>query len=236
MSPLVPVLLAAAAGWMALSPPRPRRQPPSGSAARGSGPPDWLLPAAAALGSGCAAALLVGGSHGVVVGLAAAVATGTWVRRLETPSARRRRERLEADLPHAVDLLAACLAAGRAPGQAVAEVAAALDGPLSEELARVAARLRLGADPVAVWRALAAHPQLGRLGRSLARVAETGASVAEATARLADDLRRDARARIEARARAVGVKAALPLGVCLLPAFVLVGVVPLVVGSLSGLL
>ena len=33
-----------------------------------------------------------------------------------------------------------------------------------------------------------------------------------------------------------GVKAAVPLGVCLLPAFVLVGVVPLVAGSLSVLL
>ena len=51
-------------------------------------------------------------------------------------------------------------------------------------------------------------------------------------ARLAVDLRRGARARVEARARAVGVRAALPLGLCLLPAFVLLGVVPLVAGSL----
>ena len=50
-------------------------------------------------------------------------------------------------------------------------------------------------------------------------------------ARLAEDLRRAARADVETRARAVGVKAAVPLGVCLLPAFVLVGVVPLVAGS-----
>ena len=41
------------------------------------------------------------------------------------------------------------------------------------------------------------------------------------------------RRRRESRARAVGVKAAVPLGVCLLPAFVLVGVVPLVAGSVS---
>jgi Flp pilus assembly protein TadB len=195
-----------------------------------------LLPVAAALGAGCATALFVSGPYGVLLGLGAAAATGAWVGRLETPAGRRRRERLEADLPHAVDLLSACLAAGRAPGQAVAEVAAALDGPLREELGLVAARLRLGTDPVTVWREAAAHPQLGRLGRSLARVAETGAGVADATSRLAEDLRRDARARVEARARAVGVKAALPLGVCLLPAFVLVGVVPLVVGSLGALL
>ena len=62
---------------------------------------------------------------------------------------------------------------------------------------------------------------------------ESGASVADALHRLAEDLRVTQRAALEARARSVGVKAALPLGVCLLPAFILVGVVPLVVGSLT---
>ncbi len=236
MSPLVPPLVAAVAVWVALSRPLPRRRTGAGPAGRAAGAPGWLLPVAASLGAGCAAAVFVGGSRGFLLGIGAAAATGAWVRRMETPAARRRRERLEADLPHAVDLLAACLAAGRAPEQAAAEVAAALDGPLHDELDLIASRLRLGADPAAVWGALASHPQLGRLGRSLARVAESGASVADATSRLAEDLRRDGRARVEARARAVGVKAALPLGVCLLPAFVLVGVVPLVVGSLSALL
>ena len=135
-----------------------------------------------------------------------------------------------------MDLLSACLAAGQAPGPAVEQVAAADDGPLGEELAAVTTRLRLGADPVTVWRELADHPQLGRLGRCVARAVDSGASVAEAMTRLAEDLRRDARARVEGRARAVGVKAALPLGLCMLPAFVLVGVVPLVAGSMSALL
>ncbi|MCW2792983.1 MAG: type secretion system protein, partial [Nocardioides sp.] len=40
---------------------------------------------------------------------------------------------------------------------------------------------------------------------------------------------------VEDRARAVGVKAALPLGLCLLPAFVLIGIVPLVAGLLTTL-
>lgn len=198
--------------------------------------PDWTLPALAAAGAGCAAVLLVGGPYGGVLG--AGLAIGTWlvVRRLETPAARRRRERLEASLPHAVDLITVCLAAGRAPGPALELVAETVDGPLREELELVVTRLRLGADPLAVWTTLAGHAQLGRLGRCLARAAETGASVTDATARLAADLRRDARSRVEARARAVGVKAALPLGACMLPAFVLVGVVPIVAGSLSGLL
>ena len=138
-----------------------------------------------------------------------------WERRLEPTSVRRRRERLAASVPHAVDLMAACLAAGLSPAAALEQITAAVDAPLCEELAAVSARLRLGVDPATVWRDLAGHPQLGGLGRTVS------------------DLRRRGRAEVESRARAVGVKAALPLGICLLPAFVLVGVVPLVAGSVS---
>ncbi len=59
-----------------------------------------------------------------------------------------------------------------------------------------------------------------------------GAPVVAAVERLADELARTARAETEERARAVGVKAAVPLGLCLLPAFVLIGIVPLVVALL----
>jgi uncharacterized integral membrane protein len=47
---------------------------------------------------------------------------------------------------------------------------------------------------------------------------------------LADELRERARADVETRARSIEVKAAAPLGLCLLPAFVVLGVVPMVVG------
>ena len=56
-----------------------------------------------------------------------------------------------------------------------------------------------------------------------------------AVERLADELARTARADVEDRARAVGVKAAVPLGLCLLPAFLLLGIVPLVAGLMSTL-
>jgi hypothetical protein len=55
--------------------------------------------------------------------------------------------------------------------------------------------------------------------------------------RLADELQADQRALVEDRARRVGVLAALPLGVCLLPAFMLLGIVPTVaamLGTLAG--
>jgi Flp pilus assembly protein TadB len=232
---VLPAVLAGVAVALAI---RPRARLPVAPAMPGAAraQPRWLLSAVAATAAGAAAWLLVGGPAGLPSGALVAAVAWVAVGRMEAPADRRRREQLEAGLPLAVDLLAACLAAGQDPGTAVVEVADALEGPLHDELAGVATRLRLGADPVAVWREVAQRPQLGRLGRCVVRAVDSGASVAEAMVRLAEDQRRDARTRVEAGARSVGVKAALPLGLCMLPAFVLVGVVPLVVGSLSALL
>jgi pilus assembly protein TadC len=177
--------------------------------------------------------VLVGGVAGLAAGLVAAVACWRGTSRLEPPAVRRRREQLVASVPHVVDLMAACLAAGMSPTVAVEQIGSAVGPPAGDELAELAARLRLGVDPVTVWSELAGHPELGGLGRSLARAVRSGASVSDAMQRLADDLRRRSRADVESRARAVGVKAAVPLGICMLPAFVLVGVVPLVVGSVA---
>ena len=191
------------------------------------------LPVLGGVTAGLGAALFVGGPVGLVAGAVAGIAVAVWLRRLEPASVRRRREAIDEALPLAVDLLASCLAAGQAPAVALQQVTDVVDHPLRDELQEVATRLRLGADPIRVWRDVAAHPQLGSWGRTVLRAVDSGASVADAMAAHADDLRQASRSRVEARARAVGVRAALPLGVCLLPAFVLLGVVPLVAGSLS---
>jgi type II secretion system (T2SS) protein F len=114
-------------------------------------------------------------------------------------------------------------------------VAAALPGPASRRLAEAVPRLRLGVDPAQVWAGLATDAALGPLGRALARAHRTGAPVVPAVERLSEELARAARAEVEDRARAVGVKAAVPLGLCLLPAFVLIGIVPVVAALLVSL-
>lgn len=192
-----------------------------------------LLRWVGAVAVGLGVLFFVGGTVGLGAGAVAATACWWLTGRLEPPSVRRRRERLAASVPHAVDLMAACLSAGLSPAAAVEQISGAVDEPLASELAGLGARLQMGVDPATVWADLSHHPQLGGLGRTVFRAVESGASVADALLRLADDLRRLNRAAVESRARAVGVKAALPLGVCLLPAFVLIGVVPLVVGSLA---
>ena len=245
MSPvgLLAALAAAAATAAALPPRPPPVRPPaaatrapvaaSGTAAGRPGstapPPRHRLLLAAAVGVGLAA--LAGHLVGLGLGAVGAVVTWRVSGRMESPESRRRRERLAAALPLVVDLMAATLAAGLSPAAALARVSAAIDGPVAEELGTLAARLDLGVHPSAAWAELGRHPQLGPLGRCVARTVDSGASVAEAMTRLAEDLRGDLRAQVEARARSVGVKAAVPLGVCMLPAFLLVGVVPLVVGA-----
>lgn len=204
----------------------------SGAAAR-AGP---ASPAVLAFGAACGAWFLVGGWPGVPVGAGVGVVAWRVLSRREPAELRRRREALQRGIPLTVDLLAASLSSGSAPAGAMANLLDAVDPPLREELRTPVARLRLGAEPVVVWAEMARHPQLGHLGRCLLRATESGASVADALQRLSADLRQQARAEVEARARAVGVKASAPLGLCLLPAFVLLGIVPLVAGLLPVLL
>ncbi|MBM0123819.1 type II secretion system F family protein [Pimelobacter simplex] len=186
-----------------------------------------------ALLAGGGAAVVLGGPLAVPAGVVVGVVVGTSAARLEPRAVRQRREEVRRDLPHVITLLAAALRSGQAPVEAIELVCRALPGAASERLAAVAVRLRLGGDAVAVWGRLADDPELAPLGRALARAHRTGAPVVAAVEGLADELGARSRAAAEDQARAVGVRAAVPLGVCLLPSFLLLGIVPLAV-SLAG--
>ncbi|MCR6029834.1 type II secretion system protein [Nocardioides sp. zg-579] len=234
-----PVVLAALAAGLAaaLLPPARERLPATGPPVPAAVEAGWMRrqrPALALL-TGASAYLFVGGPAAPVAAVAAAV--GAWVAlgRAEPPQARRRREAVRRELPHVVTLLATALRAGSAPGEAVDLVCRALPGPAADRLAPAAARLALGVDPATVWSGLGGDAELAPLGRALARAHATGAPVVAAVERLADELAARARAEVEDRARTVGVRAAVPLGLCLLPAFLLVGIVPLVAGLLGEL-
>ena len=188
-----------------------------------------LRPLLALVGA-CGGWAMVGGAIGLVVACACAVAVWVVLGRTEDPAVVRRREVLVEELPVGIDLLASCLDAGAAPESALVSVSRALDGPVGEEFLAIHHRLDVGVDPVQVWRSVSAHPQLAPLGRAVGRAHETGAPVGQAVHRLAEELRDRARADVETRARSIEVKAAAPLGLCLLPAFVVLGVVPMVVG------
>ncbi|MGW1807484.1 type II secretion system F family protein [Streptomyces sp. NPDC002078] len=194
----------------------------------------WLPPAGAA----CGAWILVGGATGAVLGLGVGLVLRWWRSRqlaadrsepVDTAAATRQ-------LPLAADLLAACVAAGAGPVIAAQAVGEALDGPVGEALARGAAEVRLGGEPAAAWRWLAELPGAGALARLLERADESGLPAAGPAARLASDARAQWARTATVRARRAAVLISAPVGLCFLPAFIAVGVLPVVIGLAGGVM
>lgn len=146
---------------------------------------------------------------------------------LETPAARRRRQQVVDELPGALDLLSAAIAAGLPLRSAVSELLAVSDGPLAEDLRTVLNSVDLGRDEADAWRSLRDHPALGPMSVDLARSVESGTMIAAALQRHAAIARRNRRGEREARARTVGVKSVPPLMLCFVPAFLLISIVPI---------
>lgn len=194
------------------------------------------VPALAVLGAAGALFLLVGGWLGALLAAGAAVALHRFLAGLQPAAVRRRSMAVTAALPMAATLLAACLRAGRPVHPSVAAVGEAIGGPLGDDLVHVAASLALGAPPEIAWRRLAAAPATARFARTLVRTWGSGAPLADTLDALAVACRATARAAAEQRAKSVGVRAAAPLGLCFLPAFVAVGLVPVIVGVVTGVI
>ncbi len=117
-------------------------------------------------------------------------------------------------------------------GVAVLAAGETLSGPLSPTLARIGQDLRLGVPPSEAWQALCTISPARRVVTAACRSAESGAALSGALTRCADDLRADVEHRQQARAQRVAVLLVLPLGLCFLPAFVLAGLVPVVLAVL----
>ncbi|MEU2929354.1 type II secretion system F family protein [Streptomyces sp. NPDC007251] len=194
----------------------------------------WPAPAMAA----CGAWVLVGGVAGAVLGLGAGAVLWRWRSRQLASGRMEPSDTAEAlrQLPLAADLLAACVAAGAGPVIAAQAVGDALGGPVGEALARGAAEVRLGGEPADAWRRLAELPGAGALARLLERADESGLPAAGPAARLASDARAQWTRTATARARRAAVLISAPVGLCFLPAFIAVGVLPVVIGLAGGVM
>ena len=184
----------------------------------------WLL----ASGLGLALALLLGGAVGAGIGVVAAGVAERLLRGNDRDGDEALTAGLLRELPAACDLLAVCVSAGVPLPAALAAVGAAVPGPLGAELERVAGARRLGADPRRAW--ADARPELGSLARTVQRAETSGSRAAPALSTLAAEARAAQLAAAEAALRRAGVWVLAPLGACFLPAFVCLGVVPLVLG------
>ena len=213
-----------------------------------------LSPGRACLLAAGAVLVLVPSPTGLGVAAAVVALGPVALGRLEPRAARIDREQLSRDLPVAMDLLAACLAGGAHPAHAAAAVGAAVGGACGDRFTAVAGALRAGSPPELAWAVLAAPPgpagpgpagsgpagspddPLAPVARLLVRAATGGAPVAVPVGRLAADVRATGSAQAQQAARRVGVLVVAPLGLCFLPAFVLLGVVPVVLGLAAPML
>ena len=151
----------------------------------------------------------------------------------------RRRETVDRDalaVASSLDVFALCLHAGMPVSGAAAATARCAPPPLARVLRRGADLLALGADPAEVWAAPRGGPGDGHdpatvaLLRLARRSGASGTALAAGAADLAAQCRADAADAATAAAERAGVLIAGPLGVCFLPAFVCLGIVPVVAG------
>lgn len=242
--PVVASLALAIAFWLSLGagrvpPTRQVRAAPVWLAGRpGAVKLRLRLCVGAALGLAAWAALpiLVGQGLATAVALASLPVSVVVLGRLEPAGVRRARERELVEAPQAMELLASCLSAGAPLRMAVAEVAR-LSGPeVASTLGRVASLVSVGVPDGDAWLDLADHPVWGRAARDVARSAGSGTAVSGLLAEHATSTRTLRRREVEQRARTVGVRSVGPLMCCFLPAFLLVGVVPLIAGTVFGML
>ncbi len=180
--------------------------------------------------------LLAGAAVDTLFGLLAAASCWGVMRRRD---ARRRRQAVAdvvAELPEAVDLLALAASAGLSVRLAVEAVAPRLGGPVGSALRRAARQMRLGVDTAEALEALVHRPAgepLRLLVRPLIDALRYGSALGPALERAATVARTDRRRGAEAAARRVPLRLLFPLTLCVLPAFVLLTIVPTVAQSLD---
>ncbi len=191
-----------------------------------------LAPAASALAA-IGAFVLVGGVLGIAFALVALIVIPKVLSEIERRQKSAQLAHLARQVPQIADILAAALAAGVPIPGATKAVGAAVAEPARTALTSIARAQELGADPVETWRT--APEPLRPIGHALARTQRTGASVSDVLHGLAEDARRQQRTLVEVAARTAGVQAVAPLAACFLPAFLLLGVVPVVVTLADGM-
>jgi len=132
-----------------------------------------------------------------------------------------------------LDVLDAAVGAGAPIPRALQVVGGLLGGDDGRALVRAGGALVLGASWSAAW---AGSPSgLRELADALEPAWITGSAPGPSLRARATQLRSERRSRTRAASATLGVRLVLPLGLCFLPAFVLLGLVPLVLSLASGL-
>ena len=198
---------------VAAAPSRRRRRP-------------WILAAALVT-------IVISPALGAVVVISAITLNSWSVRQREA----RVRRRVATNFPDALDLLVLSIRAGYLPAQAIVEITPFVALPLQPSFGAVAEAMQDGERFADALGRLTAH--LGAIAQplvdSLAAAERYGLPLAPVLDRLAFEARQQRRRDAEAAARELPVRLVMPLVLCTLPSFVLLAIVPLLLGALSSL-
>jgi tight adherence protein C len=176
-------------------------------------------------------ALLLGSLGGatpavVVIAAIAGAALGFWLPDLTLYQlAAKRTERMQKDLPDAMDLLTISVEAGLSFDAALAQVARNTEGPLAEEFFRVLKEVQLGVPRDEALRALAERTDFDDLKSFVSAMVQAdvyGVPIASVLRAQAREMRTKRRQRAEEKGQKVPVKILFPLIFCIMPALFIV--------------
>jgi len=162
--------------------------------------------------------------------------TAVALGRLERGQNQAAQQLIQLQAPSALDALAACLEAGLPLRRSVAVVTRLSPPEIGGLLRRVVQGVEVGQSDAEAWLGLKDQPVLGPVARDIARAAAWGITVSALLTDYAGQFRRDTELVAKTRARSVGVKTVLPLSLCYLPAFIFLGLVPMVAAGMLSLL
>jgi tight adherence protein C len=141
-------------------------------------------------------------------------------------------------VPDLVELLVATTDAGLSPAVALRRSSEMLRGPLGEELRRAVSEVEFGLPWQRALERMVVRsevPSLRALAAALSRSQQLGTVLGSTLRRVAEDLRRERRARAEEAARKAPIKMLFPLVFLILPAFLLLTVGPVVLATIRSL-
>jgi Flp pilus assembly protein TadB len=153
-------------------------------------------------------------------------------------AAKRRSAAADREIPVLLDLLAVATSAGLPAQLAFRRAVEAAEGPLADDIRPVLNATDLGGrwrDELRTVSDRLDLPDLRRLVGTLARSETLGSPLSDELERLAGDVREARRARATERARAAPVKMLFPLVFLVLPAFLLLTVVPVLVTTVRSI-
>ena len=172
-----------------------------------------------------------------VLGVVAVIVPPMWRQWSGVRHRVRTTRRIAHDFPDAIDLLVLAIRAGYLPAQAVVEVIPFLPPALRPSFVAVGEAMNRGdrfADAVGQLRT-SLGPIAQPLVDSLSSADRYGLPLAPVLERLSFEARQQRRRDTDAAARELPVRLAMPLVLCTLPSFVLLAIVPLLLGALSSL-